>query len=347
MWKNAIQWAATAALIIVGVVAQARDYRLTLLEYPNGLALEALGLNNHGQIVGVVSDTHVRREQAAVWTHGVATLLPGYGGTEWAVDINRRGQVVGATYLPQGYLFLLRWDNGVPTLLTHPPKTYPIDVVGINDQGRIAGNIQRASGPSRAVVWGPRGRMAYLDSMGSETSVARGINNDGDVAGYLVFSHVDGNVRRPVVWRGGVPMLLDVLQESSCCNQAEAVNDLGQVVGWSLSSNDGAISAVVWNGTAPTALQSLSSSDHALAINNRQQAVGVLNAGGVTSAAMWDLATGAGIDLNVYLTKAQKEAGWVLSTARGINDQGTIVGAASNVASRLLFAYRLTPVDAE
>jgi uncharacterized membrane protein len=238
----------------------------------------------------------------------------------------------------------VRWDGTIPAVLELPPGYSGATAVAINAHGQVAGNAAVFNHPSQAVKWGAHGRPVILDSLGGWQSVASGINRAGDVVGYIWF--LDGpSEMKPVVWHGSVPTFLDVLYATQCCNQASAINDMGQIVGWSSSPGGGPVRAVVWNGTKPTALQSLSDADNALAINNQQQAVGILDAGTVTRAALWNLTTGEGVDLNTYLTAAQRSAGWTLSSARGINDRGVIVGYAFNEKIWSFFAFQLVPTS--
>jgi uncharacterized membrane protein len=122
---------------------------------------------------------------------------------------------------------------------------------------------------------------------------------------------------------------------------AHGINDHGQVAGY------GPVRAVVWNGVKPTALQSLSYADRALAINDMQQAVGISNAGGTWRAALWNLTTGEGVDLNTFLTAEQRNAGWELSSANGINNRGVIVGTAYNHILQTNRAFQLAPVSGQ
>lgn len=341
MLKEIVIRGVAAAFVLAAVPAQAQTYKFTVLPFPGGASIGANAVNNRGEVVGVAYDQD-GNDQSVVWRRGVPTILQGLGSSSAPVAINRHGQAAGHAYSPTDGLRAVRWDGTIPTMLELPFNTFSTKAVGINVHGQIAGNAEIFNVPSQAVKWGVHGKAVVLDNLGGWQSVARGINRDGDVVGYIV--NPQGSVAwKPVVWHGKVPTVLDVLYETQCCNQASAINDAGQVVGWSSSPNGGPVRAVVWNGTKPTALQSLSDADNALAINNVQQAVGLLGAGGSTHAALWDLTTGEGVDLNTYLTPAQRSAGWVLSSAKGINDRGVIVGTAINEKVGSYFAFQLSP----
>jgi uncharacterized membrane protein len=343
MLKSTRKYAVAAIFFVSGVSAQAHGYKFTVLPFPGGASITANAINNHGQTVGVAYDQN-GIDQAVVWHRGVPTVLQGLGGPSAALAINRHGQSVGYAFSPDYGRQVVRWDGTIPTVLGLPPEYSGVTAVAINAHGQVAGNAETLNHPSQAVRWGVHGRPVILDSLGGWQSVASGINRAGDVVGYI-WRPNGADEMKPVVWHGSVPTFLDVLYVTQCCNQASAINDSGQIVGWSSSARGSMVQAVVWNGTKPTALQALSDVDHALAVNNMQQAVGILNAGSVTRAALWNLTTGEGVDLNTYLTAAQKNAGWRLSTARGINDRGVIVGYAFNEKIWSFFAFQLTPTS--
>ena len=69
----------------------------TLPGYPQQSA--AMALNDHGQVVGVVSNAFVNTGEAFVWESGAMTGLGHLlGGTySIAMDINNKGQIVGSS----------------------------------------------------------------------------------------------------------------------------------------------------------------------------------------------------------------------------------------------------------
>ncbi|MBT9597581.1 MAG: hypothetical protein IV094_16490 [Vitreoscilla sp.] len=343
MPKNAMKLAVAVTSILAGASAQAHEYKFTVLPFPGGASILANGVNNQGQVVGNAYDQN-GTDQAVVWHWGVQTVLQGLGGSSRPFAINRHGQSVGYSYNPNYGFQAVRWDGAIPTVLELPPGYSAVSAVAINAHGQVAGNAEVLNHPSHAVRWGAHGRAVILDSLGGWQSVASGINRDGDVVGFI-WRPNGSDEMKPVVWHGSVPTFLDVLYATQCCNQASAINDRGQIVGWSSVPGGGTVQAVVWNGTKPTALQALSDADNALAINNMQQAVGTSDAGSVGRAALWNLTTGEGVDLNTYLTVAQRRAGWTLTSARGINDRGVIVGFAFNQKTWSNVAFQLAPTS--
>jgi probable HAF family extracellular repeat protein len=343
MLKNTKTLAVAVTLILGGASAQAHEYKFTVLPFPGGASILANGVNNQGQVVGTAYDQD-GNDQAVVWHWGVQTVLQGLGGPSRPFAINRHGQSVGYAFSQNYGQQAVRWDGAIPTVLELPPEYWAVEAVAINAHGQVAGNAAVFNHPSQAVKWGAHGRAVILDSLGGWQSVASGINRAGDVVGFI-WRPNGADVMKAVVWHGSVPTFLDVLYETQCCNQASAINDSGQIVGWSSAPGGGTVRAVVWNGTKPTALQALSDADHALAINNMQMAVGTADAGSVGQAALWNLTTGEGVDLNTYLTAAERSAGWTLTSARGINDRGVIVGFAFNTKIWSYFGFQLAPTS--
>jgi probable HAF family extracellular repeat protein len=341
MRRDAIKLAIATVLVGAGGLAEAQGYRFTPLPFPGGASLTASAHNNREQAVGSAYDKNGVM-QAVVWKKGIPSALQGLGSSSQALAINRHGQVVGYAFDPSFGQRAVLWDEGNLMILEAPEGAMTTTAVAINGRGEVAGNSGPFFGSAHAIKW-VGGKPALLDSLGG-TSVAEGINSAGDVVGY-----VDGpsgfGARRPVVWHGNVVTVLDPLRETECCNQASAISDSGEIVGWSSSSYAGTLRAVVWNGTRPTALQALSDADEALGVNDQHQAVGMLNAGGVTRAALWNLITGEGVDLNAFLTAAQKAQGWVLSSANGINRRGAIVGTLFNENTGSFSAFQLVPMS--
>jgi probable HAF family extracellular repeat protein len=138
---------------------------------------------------------------------------------------------------------------------------------------------------------------------------------------------------------------------------ASAINSSGQVVGYANTTGDVAFHATLWNGGAATDLGTLGgTSSFASAINTSGQVVGWAYTadsvvGGYTygnpaqHATLWN---GTNIlDLNSFLDASTVAAGWVLTEANGINDNGWIVGSASNSIlgfSSRAFLLSVTPV---
>ena len=101
--------------------------------------------------------------------------------------------------------------------------------------------------------------------------------------------------------------ILVALDGSSWSSFANALNNVGQVVGYTYIGDGSTLSgstdkhAVLWNGNVAT-------------------------------------------DLNSFLDAGSVSAGWVLTQANGINDNGWIVGDAINTLTGETHAFQLAPV---
>ena len=80
----------------------------------------------------------------------------------------------------------------------------------------------------------------------------------------------------------------------------------------------------------------------ALDINNAGQVVGQSNTLGNTGyhATLWNRSTV--IDLNTFLDSSLVEEGWILENANAINDNGSIVGTASNLLTGVSHAFLMS-----
>jgi len=141
------------------------------------------------------------------------------------------------------------------------------------------------------------------------------INNWGQIVGSSVnYSRTDGN--RAVMWTNGSVADLGTLPGGGG-SEAYAINDAGQVLGW--SSGQGQFGqAVLWS--PGSAIMSLGWWQ-AAAMNNSGWGVGSLNVGLYRHSFLWTSATGL-TDIGM--------PGGTNSRATGINDAGKIVGWAGD-----------------
>jgi probable HAF family extracellular repeat protein len=275
--------------------------------------------------------------------------------------INNAGQVVGTT--PIGYPVI--WNGVVPTSLGGQGYAY-----AINNAGQVVGvqgyTATRWSGSITTPPLSPLPEAVY--------SIARGINDNGQVAGtsqgYTANGTLYGNA---VIWNGGTPTALST-PSGSGSSAAYAINNSGQVVGvingfgatiWNSGvptalpggsvaiaiNNAGQVlgygnngpSVMLWSGGTATNLGMFS----ATGINNAGQVVGysVTDNGSVLNAVLWE--NGTLLDLNNLLDSSG--AGWTLWEATAINDLGQIVGAGfvdgGSPTNGELSAFLLTPCD--
>jgi probable HAF family extracellular repeat protein len=306
------------AFVLPAADALAQDYSLNFLSNGGGRFWAPSDINNRGQVVGTVGDSHY--PQAIVWD----AHRPGQGGNylpfyaecctytaSWGSAINERGQVAGS----DTYRAALWTGSSRPALLSG--ELLQTSANALNEAGSVVGSsvfADAAGTGNRATLWDASGAH-NLGTLGGNESNAYAINEAGTVAG---MSTVAGTGFQPhaTLWRGGT--LVDL-----GAGWAYGLNDHDQAVG---KMGD---RAVLWNGTQATFLDGLGSV--AVDVNNRGWAVGSLLdefSAEATSAMLWY--GGRAIDLNSFLSPSERDAGWRLEYATAINDHGWIVGSAFN-----------------
>ena len=224
-------------------------------------AMYARGINNHGQIAG--GGDGLGFIQPFIWqpsspnaSTGAFTGLGGFGLNEITEGnaINNYGQVTGHTVYgldpaPEGPILWTPTTANGTTKLSHvilpdlPGGTQQGAGWAINDSGWVVGQSS-ATGADHAFVFIPSAPRASTGTMidlgilinGSQLSYASGINNSGRVVG--------GGANGGVVWSqsDGMQSLGSLLDSSGAgwsIGRAEAINDIGQIVGIGSYDPDG------------------------------------------------------------------------------------------------------------
>lgn len=199
----------------------------------------AVAINEAGQIIGTSTIDTVAPpgqaqpvQRAFLWQRGEMTDLGTSGGHHSvAYAINTRGQVLvsSATLAGEGRDFI--WENGETQDLGG--LAVPREANALNDQGQVAGSMRiGARGALRAVLW-ESGELRELGTV-RPTSQAQAylINDSGQVAG-VSLGVVRG--RRPerhaALWDGDE--LRDLGTLGGPFSEPQAINNRGEVVGWS------------------------------------------------------------------------------------------------------------------
>jgi probable HAF family extracellular repeat protein len=205
-----------------------------------------------------------------VWQNGVMTPLPILGGhNATAFDVNNRGEMVGnaekntpdPTCPPPQVLQSppVIWENGVirelPTVSGDPDGV----AFAINDNGEAVGaSGANCTTPFHALLWRKDGSVRDLGNLGGTMfNIAQNINNRDEVVG---ASDLAGDTTfHAFLWtqEGGMQdlgTLGGLLPPVS--SWAFAINDKGQVVGFSCDVNFDCV-AFVWQDGAMLALNNL------------------------------------------------------------------------------------------
>jgi probable HAF family extracellular repeat protein len=269
---------------------------------------EAIDINDLGLVVGSswmpMGETHPTR--AFFWSNKDGMVNLGTSGEpdqskppeemySYAFGINNKGEIVGEV---DNLAFLWTKKQGMVLLNPLLPTwQWWSTAWDINDYGQIVGSGQADHSVSdireyHAMLWTDVGEMSDLGTL-KKHSQALGINNRGEVVGGSSDQEKDYVHERigftgwvngfdplcvPFIWteQFGMSQLL-TLEEGAVSGCANAINDLGQVVGWMYTA-EGEVHAFLW--TSKNGIKDLGKQltedfvSVAYAINNLGQVVG-------------------------------------------------------------------------
>jgi probable HAF family extracellular repeat protein len=311
---------------------------------------------------------------AQKFTATYLTPIGGAGLTSQALAINNVGQVAGESFISASEYHATLWNGTTPTDLGAGPLGGFSWGEGINSSGQVAGySLTPDNKQLHATVW--NGTSATdLGTLGGQDSIAFGINDAGQAAGWAELPYggspivhatlwsgttatdlgqgtaaginnvsqvIGQTTNQATIWNGTTPTVLESLGGDE--SAAWAINDAGQVVGSSQTTGNASVHATLWNGTTPTDLGVLNiknASSVAFAINSAGIVVGQTSTKqNLAIATLW--IGGKVKDLNGLLT-ASLPGGEKLQIANGINDNGWIVAHGSLGNSYLLQPLSLT-----
>ncbi len=268
----------------------------------------AAAINDSGLVTGTMSNGVDRTREVFLGTSQDDLRLLGTLGGPLSVaqGLNNRGDVAG---------WSLNADNVQRPALYSGGRWHDL-AAPFGSSARGVANAVNASGQ----VTGQIGGQAFIYSGGlsrelrvGNASEGLGINDRGVVVGGAVMP--GDVVRRPFMYENGVTTLLPSL--GGTFGQAHAVNNAGQVVGYSYTAQ-GELLPFLYSGGTMTALAGEGFGE-AFDINERGWVVGSYN----LDAFLWR--DGVRHDLNTLI--APDQAGrWSLLSAQGINEGGQIVG---------------------
>lgn len=226
---------ATAGLLVCSVAQAQPTYTITDLG-----SINAVAINARGQVAGYAGGS------AVIWESGNIQEIPGLSslGRTIAADINDSGQVVGSSLVnyelgrPVFHAFL--YDNGSVIDLGGGSATginnYGTVVfltgrnsLAINDKNQIAGSFNPVPGHPE-ITHAFRSDDSGTIDLGSPSGIlgisfATNINNAGTVVGYV------GNYPSGAFYYDDESGMHVFTSPSTPGAQANAINDLGQIVG--------------------------------------------------------------------------------------------------------------------
>jgi probable HAF family extracellular repeat protein len=308
------------------------------------------GINSSGQVAGSIAVPPVSQliRHAAVYANGTQTDLGALvnNGYSYASALNNRGQVVGFAYTASGERAFI-YDDGVMTSLGTFGGEYS-RAFGINDNGQVVGEAAAILPPSSPFSGSASHAFLYADgvmndlgTLGGTTSIAYGVNSNGEVTGMAsvpgpgTFSE---NVHA-FFYTGGVMRDLGTLGGEA--SWGYAINDNGQITGYALTRDNAGSHAFLYSGGAmhDLGVLVLGGFSTGYAINVSGHVVGNSSAPDRQTHAFF-YADGVMYDLNSLVVGAQNP---VLQNAVAINNSDQIV--ANGCIDGACGVYLLDPVS--
>jgi probable HAF family extracellular repeat protein len=267
-----------------------------------------------------------------------------FGGRVHNAAVNKDGQVAGTmpvidprTVRPTVHAFF--WSNGTRVDLGTLPNAFNSYAFGINDAGDVVGMSDTSSDQStnifrHAVLW--RAGTHEIQDLGTlsgfRDSVAYGVNNLGQIVGQSAYGTGPFNtVQRAFIWERGQMSLLPEPVVGNFTAQANAINDLSQIVGTGyLGSSGPGLAALRWDirqadGSANAAMTDLGSLG---AVGNQSSnSPSAINAAGDIVGS----SVNSSGSLEAFLWRGAMAPMCGLVSATGVNIADEAVGSASNV----------------
>jgi len=321
-------WVVAALIFALPTISPAAQYTVT--DLGPGIALD---INSSGEVVG----------DNLVYSNGVIQYIPVSRAVP--AGINDSGQVVGRVAIlnPEFGQFVahpILYSDGV----VHDLGTLPGGLGGaaakINNLGQVVGVASKPMGPHPFLY--SDGAMHDLGTLGGVSGIAYDINNRGQVVG-------DGdtpNQRHAFLYNDGVMHDIGTLAGPGASSTARGINDNGLVVGWSLTNAfDGGRHAFLYDGSMHDLGTLEGGTSRAWGVNFSGQVVGDSdnnNTPDLTYTHAFLYSGGTMRDLNTLIDPS---SGWIVDTARGINDSGQIAGSGFRVGDEFTrYAFVLTPI---
>jgi len=315
-----------AALQALGGAAQAGNvvYRVTLLPDLGGQGFStALAINSAGDVVGSNfegSNGGPGGSYGSTYAFlyaGGATSRVGPADTnqnrvdDRATALSEARGVMGTTTIAgetgfnseqRGFVqsySALTGQIGSSTTFAGPAGFAEVAVHGVNSSRRVVGQASSTGNVHVAFVREADGQVLRLQDFGGRDSVARAVNDAGQMAGSADIPNVGS---RAVLWQGGGMVGLGTLGGNN--SAAFAISQNGWVVGESDLQTQGQRHAFVWRDGAMNRVAAgldASGSSRAEAVNALRQVAGVFsNAAGAMDRVFLDSPSGGSVELTGF-----------------------------------------------
>ena len=218
------------------------DGQFTDIVAPAGWHSWPTGLNDRGDVIGVLNDADFSVRRGFIWHDGVLTVVDARGGDTEPTAVNERGEVVGRALFPGSASahHPFRWASGTMTdLMPGRPDEHGA-ANDINDAGDVVGHVA-----FQAALWRD-GRRVLIGPAGPAASgEARSVNERGDVAGRFAWATSDTDRRQSAFrWRAGTVLLSEPVTGEDNLFVA-GIDDHGRLAG-TIRDGAGGSRAVTW-----------------------------------------------------------------------------------------------------
>ena len=261
-------WRSVSLVALLGLAsASFGQYTFKSLNNPAGSATQPLGINDLGHIVGYYIDSSTNNYRGFLYSGGTFTPIDDPSATSgtYAQGINNRGHIVGFYIDGTGTHGFLD-AGGKFTTLNDPNQPSYSSASAINNRGQIVGIYA----PNHAFLYS-NGKFTTIDDPARGLTAATGINDCGEITGYVENPTVDAYVET-----GGNFVTIDdpLASQPNGGTSGDGINNRGQLVGNYVDGagtthgflySDGNFTTIDYPGATLTA---------ARAINNRGEIVG-------------------------------------------------------------------------
>lgn len=360
-WYRTLVVAALLQSLLGGVQAGAIRWESVPLPNLPGLgdrqSLAVTALNNAGQVAGVATNLADGTSRPFLYSNGQMLALGQPGAAEiWRPSaLSDPLGVQGAIHIAgniedspgRGRSSFVQQLKTLTNQLS-PAQTFAfagvetMSVSGINQSGRVVGSYKNFSQGPHAFTGEVGGNFTDLQGLSPYSTSASAINNLGMAVGY---AFPEGLVRHAALWHAQTGAVQDLGSLGGRFAQANALNDLGVIVGQSESvpgGNQVDHAFIYRNGVMSRIADNLDQGGHssATSINNRGQTLGWFNdpvSGNAAQQFLHTARNGAvslkGLGLPSAYGAGINDAGQIQSASALYNPAGTLTWARSSSGS--------------